>query len=105
MSSGTTAIAPGIPVPRSEMRPCLRVGWLLLASLFFLAPLHALAQVTVAISPSAVNLAPNGTQQFTATVTGASDTSVTWTIQEGGRAEALLAQDCIPPHLRLAFSM
>jgi len=83
MSSGTTAIAPGIPVPRSEMRPCLRVGWLLLASLFFLAPLHALAQVTVAISPSAVNLAPNGTQQFTATVTGASDTSVTWTIQEG----------------------
>lgn len=34
--------------------------------------------VSVAISPTTVNLAPAGTQQFTATVTGSSNTTVTW---------------------------
>jgi hypothetical protein len=63
--------------------PCLRAGWFLLAATLFLAPLHAFAAASITISPSSVNLNPNGTQQFTATVTGASDTSVTWTIQEG----------------------
>jgi hypothetical protein len=61
----------------------LRAGWMLLATTLFLAPLHAFAAVSITISPSSVNLAPSGTQQFTATVTGASDTSVIWTIQEG----------------------
>jgi len=62
----------------------LRMGgvWVLLAAIF-IVPVHAFAAVSVTISPSAVNLAPGGTQQFTAAVTGSADTSVTWTIQEG----------------------
>jgi hypothetical protein len=36
--------------------------------------------VSVAVSPTSANLAPNATQQFTATVTGNSNTSVTWTV-------------------------
>jgi hypothetical protein len=47
------------------------------------APLQTFAAVSVTVSPTSVNLSPNGTQQFTATVTGASNSSVTWTIQEG----------------------
>ncbi len=64
-------------------RPRVETGWLLLATLFFLLPSRSFAAVTITISPTAVNLPANGSQQFTATVTGASDTSVTWTIQEG----------------------
>lgn len=45
--------------------------------------------VVMTVTPSNVNLEPGETQQFTATVTGASDTSVTWsatggTIDSGG---------------------
>lgn len=36
--------------------------------------------VTVSINPASATLAPNGTQQFTATVTGATDTSVSWSV-------------------------
>jgi hypothetical protein len=36
--------------------------------------------VTVSVSPSAVGLTPSSTQQFTATVSGASNTAVTWSI-------------------------
>lgn len=57
--------------------------WFIAAAIFFLAPLRSFAGVTVTISPSAVNLPIGGSQQFTATVTGATDTSVTWTILEG----------------------
>ena len=46
-------------------------------------PARALAQVTVTVSPASVNLAPSESQQFTAAVTGVSDASVTWTVQEG----------------------
>src|SRR6266513_1988056 len=44
--------------------------------------------VTVTISPTSVALAPNGTQQFTATVTGSSNTAVTWEVNDvtGGNA-------------------
>ncbi len=69
-------------VPKSR-QPRLHVGWFLLATFFFMLPPRAFAAVTIAISPAAVNLPPNGSQQFTATVTGASGTSVTWTIREG----------------------
>jgi hypothetical protein len=40
--------------------------------------------VAVAISPTAPSVPVNGTQQFTATVTGSSNTSVTWSVQSGG---------------------
>ena len=58
-------------------------GMLLGAMFFLLAPMRGFATVSVTISPSSVNLTPSETQQFAATVTGASDTSVVWTIQEG----------------------
>ena len=64
-------------------RSCAQAGWLLLTAIYFFLPARALAAVTVTISPAAVNLPPNGSQQFTATVTGATDTSVTWSVQEG----------------------
>ena len=82
MSTTLTAFTRRWLAQRKNPVSRLRVGWLLVAAIFFLAPLHASAQVSVTISPSAVNLAPSGTQQFTATVTGSSDTSVIWTIQE-----------------------
>ena len=46
--------------------------------------------VAVSVSPSAVTLSPNGTQQFTATVTGNSNTAVTWTVVDprGGSVTA-----------------
>jgi chitinase len=37
----------------------------------------------VSISPPSASLGPDVTQQFTATVTGETDTSVTWSVQEG----------------------
>ena len=39
--------------------------------------------VNVGVSPTSVTIQPNGTQQFTATVTGAADSSVTWTATGG----------------------
>ena len=83
MSPAQTAVTRPVMVRRKNLRPCLRAWWFHLAAIFFLTPLYTSAQVSITISPSAVNLTPNGTQQFTATVTGAADTTVTWTIQEG----------------------
>jgi len=83
MSSVQTAVTRRVMVRRKNFRACLRAWWFPLAAIFFLTPLHASAQVSITISPSAVNLASSGTQQFTATVTGSVDTSVIWTIQEG----------------------
>ena len=40
----------------------------------------ATAAVTVAVSPTQVSLAANGTQQFTATVSGSTDQNVTWLV-------------------------
>ena len=57
-------------------RPRLAMA-MLAAAICISAPLHMRASVSVTVSPASVNLSPNGTQQFTATVTGASDTSVT----------------------------
>ncbi len=39
--------------------------------------------VSVTVAPSTASLAPGGTKQFTATVTGASNTAVTWTATGG----------------------
>jgi hypothetical protein len=61
----------------------LRASLIFLAAILSLAPSRAFAAVSVTISPSSVNLPTNGSQQFTATVTGASDRSVNWTILEG----------------------
>ncbi len=40
--------------------------------------------VSVSISPSTASLSFSGTQQFTATVTGTSNTAVTWSVKGGG---------------------
>jgi hypothetical protein len=40
--------------------------------------------VTVAVSPPAITLAGSGQTTFTATVTGSTDTAVTWLVQEAG---------------------
>jgi hypothetical protein len=49
----------------------------------FACALPAAAQVIVSVGPTSVNLAESGTQQFTATVTGSSNTAVNWTVLEG----------------------
>lgn len=45
----------------------------------FLGSCGATSPITVSVSPPSVTLAPGGTQQFTATVTGTTNTAVTWT--------------------------
>ncbi|MBI3486753.1 MAG: hypothetical protein HY014_01115, partial [Acidobacteria bacterium] len=42
------------------------------------------AAVSVAISPATASVLVNGTQAFTATVTGSSNTAVTWKVSETG---------------------
>ena len=42
--------------------------------------------VSVSISPTTASVSTGGTQQFTATVTGSTNTSVTWSVQEGSPA-------------------
>lgn len=46
--------------------------------------------VAVTLAPSTITLAPNGTQTFTATVTGSANTAITWTVLEtaGGSIDA-----------------
>ncbi|MFT3916553.1 MAG: glycosyl hydrolase family 28-related protein [Anaeromyxobacteraceae bacterium] len=39
--------------------------------------------VSVAVSPASASVAPGATQQFTATVTGTTNTAVQWSVQEG----------------------
>jgi len=46
----------------------------------FFATTAASAAVAVAVSPTQVSLAANGTQSFTATVSGSSDQNVTWLV-------------------------
>lgn len=47
------------------------------------AAVSVVPETVVSIDPTSVNLRPGGTQQFTATVTGPSDTSVTWSATGG----------------------
>lgn len=58
------------------------------ASVFVTAP----PTVSVHVSPTAVTLAPLGTQQFTATVSGSADTSVTWSVTPSGGAGGTITQ-------------
>jgi YD repeat-containing protein len=44
---------------------------------------------TLTVMPSSVTLQPNTTQQFTAQVTGLSDTSVTWSVSGGGMIDSV----------------
>ena len=44
----------------------------------------AATSVQVSVAPSTATVQPSGTQQFAATVTGASNTAVNWTVQETG---------------------
>jgi hypothetical protein len=64
-------------------RSRFQLSWLFPIAIFFLLPPSVSAAVSIAVGPSAVNLPAAGTQQFTAIVTGASDTSVSWKVQEG----------------------
>jgi chitinase len=44
----------------------------------------AMQSVTVAVSPPTAQVAPGGTRQFAAAVSGAADTAVTWSVAEAG---------------------
>src|SRR5713226_2248934 len=57
-----------------------------------------LAQVSVTISPTLVTLATLATQQFTATVTGTTNTAVTWQVNgvAGGNSTVGLVTTTIP---------
>ena len=70
-----------------------RIGFtsLLFAVVSLASPSRSVAAVSITVAPASVNLSPGGTQQFTATVTGAADTSVTWSIQQGVSGGAILA--------------
>src|SRR5712692_2415457 len=73
-----------LPMGRyANRRSCVQLSWLFLVAAFFLVPSRGSAAVSITISPSTVNLPAAGTQQFTAIVTGSSDTSAVWTVQEG----------------------
>lgn len=45
--------------------------------------------VSVSISPATAAVAPGGTQQLTATVSGTTNTAVTWSVQEGAGGGAV----------------
>src|SRR5512141_3438952 len=63
--------------------PRQQVSAMRFAVLFLLAfgvSTHLAAQVSVAISPSTITMGTLATQSFTATVTGSSNTGVTWQV-------------------------
>lgn len=74
---------------RGRLSHAPTVRTLLFAAGFFLLPGSLFASVAISISPPVVNLSANASQQFTATVTGATDTSATWTIQEAPAGGAI----------------
>lgn len=61
-------------------------------------PISALAQVSVAISPSSLTTATNATETFTATVTGTTNTAVTWEVNgvQGGSSTAGVISTTVP---------
>ncbi len=56
------------------------VSFTVIALLFTLLPEYARAQVSVSISPSTATLATLATQPLTATVSGSTNTTVTWQV-------------------------
>lgn len=69
----------------------LLVGASLILFCFLLTSTPASAQVTVTISPATTNLPVSGTQQFTATVAGTSNTMATWSVLEGAQGGSITA--------------
>src|SRR5947209_4077168 len=62
----------------------------LVASIFFTAcPGSTSGTIQVSINPTQVTLAFGATQKFTATVSGTSNTGVTWSLKEGSSAGTL----------------
>jgi len=49
------------------------------------------ADLSISVSPSTANLSPGGTQKFVAKVDGTSDTSVAWSVANGGSSPAASA--------------
>jgi glycosyl hydrolase family 39 (putative alpha-L-iduronidase) len=70
----------GQDIPVATKSAALRPLWVVLCLVGFLATAVAQEQVAVFVSPVIASVTANTTQQFTATVTGASDTSVTWDV-------------------------
>ena len=57
------------------------------------------AQVTISISPTSATVATLATQQFTATVTGTTNTAVSWevnSVQGGNLTAGLISNYCSP---------
>jgi hypothetical protein len=65
---------------KSDLRQQLSMVPIVLALLVFSLTPHLEAQVSVTISPSVTTLATMATQPFTATVTGSTNTAVTWQV-------------------------
>lgn len=61
-------------------------------------PIAAVAQVSVAISPSSLTTATNATETFTATVAGTTNTAVTWEVNgvQGGNSTAGVISTTVP---------
>src|SRR6185437_7070880 len=76
--------------PGSTARRRRAMVWRLVLACFFACTfagsMAAVAQVSVAISPSSLTTAPNAAEVFTATVTGTSNTAVIWEVNgvQGG---------------------
>src|SRR5437660_12040334 len=49
----------------------------------------SVSTISVTLSPQTITLAPGGMQQFTASVTGSTDPSVSWTVTEGQRGGSI----------------
>src|SRR5215831_4933224 len=70
------------------------IRFMLLAALLVGFSIHLAGQVSVSISPSVVTLGTMATQSFTATVTGSTNTAVTWQVNGvsgGGSTNGLIS--------------
>jgi len=68
------------------MKPVLQNLTVMISFLFLLTGLNGCEEpgtITVSVSPTSTNLGLGETQQFTATVTGAEDQEVLWSVDEG----------------------
>src|SRR5690242_1434702 len=75
-------------------KPVSALRFVVLAALFVGFSIHLAGQVSVSISPSVVTLGTMATQSFTATVTGSTNTAVTWQvngISGGGPTNGLIS--------------
>jgi hypothetical protein len=68
-------------------------------------PLNSVAAVSITVAPSSVNLSPGGAQQFTASVTGAADTSITWSIQPAAGGTILASGRYTAPAMIGSYSV